>query len=139
MLRARARASKARPGLTFAARPRGCYNFRLAMSGRGVEHNNGINELMVAASRGDLGRVESLLRDGADPNARDAFGQTALMYAAGAGHQAVSEELIDAGADVDARNRNNKTASDLAASRGHAEAAAFLRGARLFLAAREGD
>ena len=103
------------------------------------DHNNGINDLMVAASRGDLSRVEALLRGGADANARDAFGQTALMYAAGAGHRPVAEELIDAGAQVDARNRNNKTASDLAEARGHAALAALLRNARLFLAARDGD
>ncbi len=94
---------------------------------------------MIAASRGDLSRVESLLREGADPNARDAFGQTALMYAASAGHQAVAEELIDAGADVHARNRNNKLAAELATARGHAALAALLRNARLFLAARDGD
>ncbi|HEX6183002.1 MAG TPA: ankyrin repeat domain-containing protein [Pyrinomonadaceae bacterium] len=101
--------------------------------------NNRINELMVAASRGDLSRVEALLRDGLDVNARDAFGQTALIYAASAGHQTVAEELIDAGADIDARNRNNKSACDLAAARGHAVLAALLRNARLFIAARDGD
>lgn len=108
------------------------------MSARG-ESNNGINDLMVAASRGELWRVEALLREGADPNASDAFGQTALMYAASAGHQAVAEELIDAGADVWARNRNDKSASELAEARGHAALAALLRNARLFLAARDGD
>jgi ankyrin repeat protein len=109
------------------------------MSAPGGDNNNGINDLMVASSRGDHSRVEALLRDGADPNARDAFGQTALMYAAGAGHQPVVEELIDAGAQVDTRNRNHKTAADLAEARGHAALAALLRHARLFLAARDGD
>jgi hypothetical protein len=32
------------------------------MSARGNENNNGISELRVAASRGDLSRVEALLR-----------------------------------------------------------------------------
>ena len=72
------------------------------MSARGNENNNGINDLMVAASRGELARVEALLREGADAKGCDAFGQTALMYAASAGHYAVAEELIDAGADVEA-------------------------------------
>ena len=102
-------------------------------------NNNLITELMVAASRGDLSRVEALLRDGADVNARDAFGQTALLYAASAGHQTVVEELIDGGADLDARNRNNKSAFELAEARGHAALAALLRNARLFIAARDGD
>jgi ankyrin repeat protein len=110
------------------------------MSAQSGNNNNGINDLMVAASRGDLSRVEALLRDGADDvNAHDAFGQTALMYAASAGHQQVVEELIDGGADVDARNRNHKSASELAEARGHAALAALLRNARLFLAARDGD
>ncbi|MCA1614837.1 MAG: ankyrin repeat domain-containing protein [Acidobacteria bacterium] len=101
--------------------------------------NNRITELMVAASRGDLPRVEALLRDGAEVNARDAFGQTALIYAAGAGHQTVAEELIDGGADIDARNRSNRSAFDLAEARGHAALAALLKNARLFVAARDGD
>jgi uncharacterized protein len=109
------------------------------MSSRDSDNNNGINDLMVAASRGDLSGVEALLRSGIDPNVSDAFGQTALMYAAGAGHQLVAEELIDAGAQVDVRNRNNKSAADLALARGHAALAALLRNARLFLAARDGD
>jgi ankyrin repeat protein len=103
------------------------------------QNNNGITDLMVAASRGELARVEALLREGADANAHDAFGQTALMYAASAGHQAIVEELIDAGANVEARNRNNKSSFDLAGARGHAAVATLLRNARLFLAARDGD
>ena len=39
------------------------------------KNNNGITDLMIAASRGDLARVEALLREGSDANARDAFGQ----------------------------------------------------------------
>jgi ankyrin repeat protein len=101
--------------------------------------NNRITELMLAASRGELSRVEALLRGDADVNARDVFGQTALIYAASAGHQSVAEELIDGGADLDARNRNNKSAFDLAEARGHAALAALLRNARLFIAARDGD
>lgn len=103
------------------------------------KNNNGINDLMIAASRGDLARVEALLREGSDANARDAFGQTALMYAASAGHRSVVEELIDAGADTEARNRNNKSSSELADARGHSAVAALVRNARLFLAARDGQ
>jgi serine/threonine-protein phosphatase 6 regulatory ankyrin repeat subunit B len=104
------------------------------------KYNNGITELMFAASRGDLARVEALLGEGSDANAnaRDAFGQTALMYAASAGHSPVVEELIDAGADTEARNRNNKSGSELAEEKGHSAVAALVRNARLFLAARDG-
>jgi uncharacterized protein len=104
-----------------------------------AQHNNGITDLMVAASRGDQARVEELLAQGADPNAHDVFGQTALMYAASAGHAAVVEELVDAGADVETRNRNHKSSHELARERGHAAVATFLRNASLFTAARDGE
>jgi ankyrin repeat protein len=121
------------------ARWKGQQGIALDLSPMAPQNNNGITDLMVAASRGELARVETLLREGADANARDAFGQTALMYAASAGHQSIVEELIDAGADVEARNRNNKSSFEQAESRGHAAVAALLRNARLFLAARDGD
>lgn len=101
--------------------------------------NNNITDLIVASSRGDLPRVEALLGEGANPNAQDAFGQTALMYAASAGHASVVETLADAGADLDARNRNHKSAADLASARDHAAVVGLLRDTRMFLAVRDGD
>lgn len=103
------------------------------------QHNNGITDLMIAASRGELARVEGLIAEGAEVNARDAFGYSALMYAASAGHAAVIETLLDAGADVRAKNRNHKSPLDLARAKGHAAVAQLLTNARLFLAARDGD
>src|SRR5438105_1147965 len=63
-----------------------------------AERKNGINELMIACSRGELARAEALVAEGEDVNARDRFGHTALMYAAGAGHAAVVELLLSSGA-----------------------------------------
>ena len=72
------RTSKAGPESNNSRRPEeGCYNPRLKMRARGNENNNGINDLMVAASRGDLSRVESLLREGADPTGTTALGRRA--------------------------------------------------------------
>jgi ankyrin repeat protein len=104
------------------------------------QNRNGITNLMLAASRGDLGGVESLLAGGAgDVDARDAFGNTALIYAAGAGAAEVAAALVMAGADIDACNRVGRSAFETAASRGHAATAQTLRQARLCRAARDGD
>lgn len=101
--------------------------------------SNGITDLMLAASRGDLARVESLLATGAELDAQDAFGQTALNYAAGAGHAHIVGALVMAGADVSLRNRAGLTSLEIAIARGHTAAAQMLRQARLCAAARDGD
>jgi ankyrin repeat protein len=103
------------------------------------QERNGITSLMLAASRGDLGGVEASLAEGADVDARDAFGNTALIYAAGAGAAEVAATLVMAGADVNARNRVGRSAFETAASRGHAATTQTLRQARLCCAARDGD
>ena len=104
-----------------------------------TERKNGITELMIACSRGELARAEALVAGGEDVNARDRFGHTALMYAATAGHAGVVEMLLASGADAGAKNQNNLTAFELAAARGHRAVAAMLRDARFIHAARDGD
>ena len=104
-----------------------------------TERKNGITELMVACSRGDLARAEALIAGGADVNARDRFGHTALMYAATAGHAGVVEMLLSYGSDAGAKNQNKLTAFELATARGHRAVADLLRDARFFHAARDGD
>lgn len=57
-------------------------------------------ELHHAVSRGDLGAVENLLAQGADPNAADEDGDTPLHLA---WHPKVARLLIENGADPNAR------------------------------------
>jgi ankyrin repeat protein len=59
--------------------------------------------LMVAIREGDRGRVQSLLAEGADPNARDDIGDTALMRAAMYAGVPIMQLLLDQGADVNGR------------------------------------
>jgi len=54
--------------------------------------------LMLAADRGDLGRVRILLDKGADVNAQDREGQTAVSLAATARHSEVARQLKKRGA-----------------------------------------
>lgn len=62
--------------------------------------DNGITELMKAASLGDLGAVQSLISAGAGLNEQDIFGHTALSYAVRARHADVVQLLLNSGADV---------------------------------------
>ena len=103
------------------------------------QNRNGITELMIAASRGEQARVESLVAAGAVVDTTDAFGYSALMYAASAGHLAVVESLLVNGAEVRIKNKNGLGASDLAKAKGHDAIAKTLRHACLFTAARDGD
>ncbi|WP_054773798.1 ankyrin repeat domain-containing protein [Methylogaea oryzae] len=59
------------------------------------------SEWEKAAKQGDAQTILDLLRQGADVDARDHYGQTALMLAAHAGHGSVVEALIAHGADLD--------------------------------------
>jgi ankyrin repeat protein len=69
--------------------------------------------LMVASARGDLSRVQRLLREGAQVNQRNSDGQAAIHSAAQSKNVLVVEALIQAGADVNARSVGNVTPSML--------------------------
>lgn len=56
-------------------------------------------DLVRAASDGDLERVRQLLEGGSAPDARDEAGQCALSMAAARDHEAVVQLLLDFGAD----------------------------------------
>ena len=71
----------------------------------------GLNEtrLVEALKAGDRKAVQSLLKQGADVNAREAaYGETALMWAAAGNHAQAVRALIDRGADVNARSSELK-------------------------------
>ena len=61
-------------------------------------YNRRTTPLMVAASFGDAGWVERLLREGARVNAVDSGGNTPLAYAAGSGSANTVDALLKAGA-----------------------------------------
>ena len=78
-------------------------------------------QVLKAADCGDLAQVRSLLRDGANPNAKDATGNTLLMYAAGSGKLDLVKFLIDRGADVHAKRPDGQTVLLHAAGAGNTE------------------
>jgi len=74
-----------------------------------------------AAERRDATAIAALLRQKADPNARQADGMTALLWAAHHDDLALARQLIAAGADVTAANRYGVTALELACTNGNAD------------------
>lgn len=73
------------------------------------------DELLSAASNGEVEYVKSLLAAGADPNAMDEEGWTALMWAAQNNDIATASALIDAGAVLNfAEYSNEETALTVA-------------------------
>ncbi|KAG2485710.1 hypothetical protein HYH03_015594 [Edaphochlamys debaryana] len=88
-------------------------------------------KLAEAARRGDAAAVESLLQEGASPDAvaNPQDGSTPLHVAAGEGHVGAIEALLVGGASREAQQRHGQTALHVAASRGHVAAVQALLGA----------
>ena len=83
--------------------------------------------LIDAARQGDAAAVESLLKQGTNPNTAAGDGMTALHWAAERGHQEVVELLISSGAVVDPKTRIGKyTPLHLASQSGHGGATRLL-------------
>ena len=83
-------------------------------------------KLIVAARRGYTKKIERLIQEGADIEAKDKYGWTALLLAASNGHIDVIEFLIEKGADVNAKNRCGETALVYAAMNGRTKMAELL-------------
>ncbi|MEM3400080.1 MAG: ankyrin repeat domain-containing protein [Candidatus Micrarchaeia archaeon] len=96
-------------------------------------------ELFEAVIDGNVGRVVELVRKGADPNARDEYGNTVLYWAAIKGNVEIVRMLIEAGVDVNARGECERTALHLAAKNGHAEVVRMLVEAGANPMVRDGD
>jgi hypothetical protein len=65
-------------------------------------------DLLRAVLLNNTQKLKSLIKDGADVNAKDDFGQTAVHFAAALGFTDCLKELIVAGADVSILNKDNK-------------------------------
>lgn len=81
-------------------------------SGADIEAYRG---LFAAAAVNDAGAIRSLLRTGADPNARDAAGRSPLHVAVFASHEEAVRELIRGGADPRAFDNQRYDAITIAA------------------------
>ncbi|NIJ59848.1 hypothetical protein FHS82_003709 [Pseudochelatococcus lubricantis] len=75
--------------------------------------------LHTAAKRNDVARIEALLADGADIEARDDSGATALLVATHENNVAAARLLIAAGADVNAKDKISDSPYLYAGARGH--------------------
>lgn len=82
--------------------------------------------LIEAAKKGDSQKVEQLISEGANIEARGERG-TVLMHAAGNGHKEIVELLLSKGADVNAKNNHGATASMYAEKNGYREIVEMLK------------
>ena len=67
------------------------------------DEHAGFTPLMLAVERGQISVVRSLLKQGADVNAKHPAGFTALMLAAQKGNLAIVKDLLSAGANPNVR------------------------------------
>lgn len=77
--------------------------------------------LQAAAEKGDAASIALLLKQGANPEARDESGATPLLIASRHNHIDAARVLIDAGANVNAKDRIEDSAYLYAGARGHNE------------------
>jgi hypothetical protein len=77
--------------------------------------------LMEAAKKGDTEKVQALLAQGADVNAKGNDGFTALIMAARYGHTDIVQALLAKGANVNAKHDRGWTALITAAWEGHTD------------------
>jgi len=84
-------------------------------------------ELRDAAAKGDLPRVEQLIRAGANVNDIGKSGGTPLIQAAKNGHVEVAQALLFHGADPSRRNKKGNSALDLADKSGYEAISTILR------------
>ena len=91
--------------------------------GGGKEEND---ELIRAGFEGNLEKVQELLNNDADVNAKNKLGNTALINASMTGHTETVALLLEKGADVNANNNNGHTALILAIWNRYTETVALL-------------
>ncbi len=84
------------------------------------------DRLLSAVSLKDFRTIESLLKQGVDPNAQNEVGLTALMISAHKGHPGIVNYLLEHGADPNIQTYSGSTALMMASRKGHVEAVSLL-------------
>ena len=90
-------------------------------------------ELLKAADKGDLDKVNSLIKQGANVASKDSEGKTAVYYSVRGRHVAVTERLLELGAPEDLPDHSGVTPLMIASGAGNVELIRLLltRGARV--------
>lgn len=108
----------------------GEYTVRTSLNGSRIDERRfvirGEPDLLEAVNYSDTAKVAKLLKDGSDPNAISAAGQTPLTLAAIRGSLEIARLLLDHKADVNAKNSDGETPLLIAAG-WHQENSAFVR------------
>jgi hypothetical protein len=76
-------------------------------------------DLLTAATKGDLTKVEDALNRGADINCTDWDGRVPLHLSSKRGYQETVKLLLEHGADVDCTDKYGRTALDIAKKQGY--------------------
>lgn len=85
-----------------------------------------MNKFFTAIAKNDMESISQLLREGFDPNAKDADGRTALMHAVLNGKDELIKLLISNGADVQAQDLQGNSALHFASQNYRVSAATLL-------------
>nr|WP_320110180.1 ankyrin repeat domain-containing protein [Wolbachia endosymbiont (group B) of Chorthippus parallelus] len=80
----------------------------------------------LATKNSHLDVLEKLIKEGANVNERNKYGNIPLHWAASYGRLSTVEELIEKGADINAKNNNGNTPLHWAVKSSHLEVAKFL-------------
>lgn len=89
------------------------------------------SDLFDAIGKGDKNRVQTLLDNGADVNAKDRDGWAALIVATRTGHVDIVKILLERGADRNAKTKYGNTAFKVAKGKGYTKIIRLLQKARL--------
>ena len=119
--------SAARPQSTAPARP--AASISASASQQDARNQQGLTQLIVAASAGDVSSVKTLLAAGAGVDATDANGRTALIVAIQNKQPEVARALVAAGANLNLEARYIGSPLNVAENDGDTEMAAMLQAA----------